>query len=112
MCITQDDDMDWQDEILNMGEIYRNSWLTLSAAKSVDGTGGLFSETNGEPIRYFAQGTQQCLYARWIFRKEDPDQPSTAKMVDPNTIYYPNLNEHLDMKTESTRYERDFPLSF
>ncbi|KAE8330200.1 heterokaryon incompatibility protein-domain-containing protein [Aspergillus sergii] len=49
LCIIQDDDIDWAREAASMASVYENAYITISAAKSRDSNGGLFSramETN------------------------------------------------------------------
>ncbi|KAE8314443.1 heterokaryon incompatibility protein-domain-containing protein [Aspergillus transmontanensis] len=49
LCIIQDDKDDWAREAANMASVYENAYITISATKSRDGNGGLFSraiETN------------------------------------------------------------------
>ena len=43
LCILQDNPDDWQIESAKMGDIYRNSFLTLAATASKNGQGGCFS---------------------------------------------------------------------
>jgi hypothetical protein len=44
LCIIQDDSVDWQIESSKMGQIYRDSYLTVCATLSANGKGGCFSE--------------------------------------------------------------------
>jgi hypothetical protein len=44
LCIIQDDSVDWQVESSKMGQIYRNSYLTVCPTLSANGKGGCFSE--------------------------------------------------------------------
>ncbi|KAK4448441.1 heterokaryon incompatibility protein-domain-containing protein [Podospora aff. communis PSN243] len=44
LCIIQDDEDDWRQEASNMASIYQNSFLVISATKSADAYGGLYSE--------------------------------------------------------------------
>ncbi|KAK7538092.1 heterokaryon incompatibility protein-domain-containing protein [Phyllosticta citribraziliensis] len=48
LCIIQDSGKDWDQEAKRMADIYQNSYLTLAATKSMDSTGGLFSEPGAE----------------------------------------------------------------
>jgi len=45
LCILQDDSEDWLREAPNMGNIYANSYCTISATFAKDATHGLFSQT-------------------------------------------------------------------
>lgn len=44
LCIIQDDKKDWEEEAMNMGTIYENAEIVLSAARSKDGGDGLFAK--------------------------------------------------------------------
>ncbi|KAK3293653.1 heterokaryon incompatibility protein-domain-containing protein [Chaetomium fimeti] len=44
LCIIQDDIEDWRHEAAQMGAVYRNSTLVISAAKSEGAYGGLYAE--------------------------------------------------------------------
>ncbi|KAB8205448.1 heterokaryon incompatibility protein-domain-containing protein [Aspergillus parasiticus] len=49
LCIIQDRESDWAREAANMASVYENAYITISATKSRDSNGGLFSrkmETN------------------------------------------------------------------
>lgn len=43
LCIIQDDEDDWRQESAKMASIYQGSYLTISATKSADANGGIFS---------------------------------------------------------------------
>ncbi|KAK7427782.1 hypothetical protein QQZ08_005720 [Neonectria magnoliae] len=45
LCIIQDDLRDWEVESAKMSAIYSNSYLTIAATKSPNGSGGLYTET-------------------------------------------------------------------
>ncbi|KAL3430190.1 heterokaryon incompatibility protein-domain-containing protein [Aspergillus tetrazonus] len=45
LCIIQNSKLDWEVESVKMGEIYRNSYLTIAASASAQSSGGCFSET-------------------------------------------------------------------
>ncbi|RYP68329.1 hypothetical protein DL771_006715 [Monosporascus sp. 5C6A] len=47
LCIVQDDPLDWRSESLKMADIYSNSYLTIAATGSAEGSGG-------------------CLFPRWV----------------------------------------------
>ena len=42
LCIIQDDPQDWEREASKMADVYRNSYLTISAAASADSSSGCF----------------------------------------------------------------------
>jgi hypothetical protein len=42
LCIIQNDEEDWEKEATNMGTIYENAQIVLSAARAKDGSDGLF----------------------------------------------------------------------
>ncbi|KAM7185866.1 HET domain containing protein [Naviculisporaceae sp. PSN 640] len=44
LCIIQDSDSDWRSEAAKMASVYSDAELVISAARSKDGTGGLFAE--------------------------------------------------------------------
>ncbi|KAF2963497.1 hypothetical protein GQX73_g10074 [Xylaria multiplex] len=44
LCIIQDSDEDWANESVKMAEIYANSFFTIAATRSRDGTGGCYSD--------------------------------------------------------------------
>ena len=44
LCIIQNDKKDWEEEAKNMGTIYENAEIVLSAARSKDGSDGLFTK--------------------------------------------------------------------
>jgi hypothetical protein len=44
LCIIQDSSSDWEREAAQMGDYYKNSWLTISAGMTKDGQKGLFGE--------------------------------------------------------------------
>jgi Heterokaryon incompatibility protein (HET) len=48
LCIIQNDVADWERESANMANIYQKSYLTLAAAASSSGAGGLFVDRDGE----------------------------------------------------------------
>jgi hypothetical protein len=48
LCIIQDNTADWERESGNMANIYQKSYLTLAAAASSSGSGGLFVDRDGE----------------------------------------------------------------
>ncbi|KOC17919.1 hypothetical protein AFLA70_70g003091 [Aspergillus flavus AF70] len=43
LCIIQDDKDDWAAEAANMASVYENAYITISATRSRDSNGGLFS---------------------------------------------------------------------
>ncbi|KAF1999328.1 HET-domain-containing protein [Amniculicola lignicola CBS 123094] len=69
LCIIQDDDADWRREGANMANIYHNSYLTLSAAKSADSSGGLFATSHPDFVSQSflvrdTEGQECCLHIR------------------------------------------------
>jgi hypothetical protein len=48
LCIIQDDDVDWNEQSALMKDIYGNSYLTIAATASKDGSGGLFVQRKNE----------------------------------------------------------------
>ena len=61
LCIVQDWAEDWETESAVMGDIYRNAFFTISAARAKDGTEGCFARRNPKANRpcklnlYFGQ---------------------------------------------------------
>ena len=52
LCIIQDDNADWQVQGAQMGSIYSNSHLTISAVRSSNADDGLFSAADSVPAAY------------------------------------------------------------
>jgi hypothetical protein len=78
LCIVQDDKNDWEKESAKMASIYKNSLLTIAAAKSIDSTGGCFSVVPLMGRTYEINGTDKearpfVIYAR----------PKVSNWVDP-----------------------------
>ncbi|OCK80045.1 HET-domain-containing protein [Lepidopterella palustris CBS 459.81] len=88
LCIVQDSDSDWRSEASKMASVYSDAELVISAARSKDGTGGLFakrsppyivtekarpvdlghkvftdSTSNGELVEYYARDAVR--HAQW-----------------------------------------------
>ncbi|KAI9737764.1 MAG: hypothetical protein M1834_009132 [Cirrosporium novae-zelandiae] len=67
LCIIQDSDEDWQKEAANMGQIYKNSFLTIQGAATVDCSEGFFtkrSQPAASPLRlrYSRLGDEPISY--------------------------------------------------
>jgi hypothetical protein len=102
LCIVQDDQQDWENEPLKMGDIYHNSHVTISATASENSLGGCClqsitssqavhftsdiaftgsgeSRTNGL-FRVFVRPTSQVANARGVLSVEPKSlQPSPLK---------------------------------
>ncbi|KAJ3527942.1 hypothetical protein NM208_g10456 [Fusarium decemcellulare] len=63
LCIIQDSAEDWKEQAAQMADIYQNSFLTLAATKSRDGSGGCFSETTSHYVAKLVPGYQD-IYVR------------------------------------------------
>lgn len=50
LCIVQDDTEDWAREAADMAKVYGNSYCTLAALSSVDGSGGCHLETQVQQV--------------------------------------------------------------
>jgi hypothetical protein len=50
LCIIQDNAEDWNIEAANMGNIYKNAYVTLAATASSCGAGGLFTERDSDVL--------------------------------------------------------------
>lgn len=44
LCIIQDNDEDWNEEAVKMGDIYAHAFLTIAATKSEDSSGGCYQD--------------------------------------------------------------------
>jgi Heterokaryon incompatibility protein (HET) len=49
LCIIQDSKQDWEIEAAQMASVYSNSYCTISASSSANGTGGCHSDPDSEP---------------------------------------------------------------
>ena len=83
LCIIQDDENDWRQEAARMASIYQGSYLTISATKSTDSNGGLFSEAPPKFKSYKlthldSNGQTQGIYARLHLTHQDPPIMSGA----------------------------------
>lgn len=56
LCIMQDDQTDVQEEIVDMADIYRNSWLTIAATGSSNADGGCIHSLTA-PLETTSDGT-------------------------------------------------------
>lgn len=65
LCIVQDDPLDWERESAKMAYIYKGAYLTLAATRSLDGSGGLFTETPDFEVQGVTpEGEDYVLYFR------------------------------------------------
>lgn len=60
LCIMQDDSADWERESAMMDQVYRNSYLTISASSSEDSYSGCFPKRTNE--FYISPGTKSLGY--------------------------------------------------
>jgi len=71
LCIVQDDTDDWERECIKMGSIYRNSFLTLAATASADGSGGMLRERHTSyhniPIQLAEPGPSVTIGSRPLY---------------------------------------------
>src|SRR5271154_7113046 len=51
LCIIQDSEDDWRHESAMMGEVYRNSWCTIAAARASNSNMGCYVDRNPVPLR-------------------------------------------------------------
>ncbi|KAH8598575.1 heterokaryon incompatibility protein-domain-containing protein, partial [Bisporella sp. PMI_857] len=56
LCVIQDDPLDWEKEAQAMGELYRNSYITIAAASSIDSNTGCFPQ--GKDAPYLSSASQ------------------------------------------------------
>ncbi|KAL2865283.1 HET domain-containing protein [Aspergillus lucknowensis] len=86
LCIIQDSRVDWETESVKMGEIYRNSYLTIAAAASAQSSGGCFSETipdgrleiQDPEFRDISIGVRDCQGAGKVDLKRDKERTIRA----------------------------------
>ena len=50
LCITQNDPLDWEAEASRMGDVYANSYLTVSALGDADDSTGCFSAAASDVV--------------------------------------------------------------
>ncbi|KAF5009909.1 hypothetical protein FDECE_3894 [Fusarium decemcellulare] len=85
LCIIQDSAEDWKEQAAQMADIYQNSFLTLAATKSRDGSGGCLSDTSSHYVAKLVPGYQD-IYVR----QRPPLFPDHWTQLDNNN--YPLLN--------------------
>jgi hypothetical protein len=74
LCILQDSQLDWEVESAKMGQYYKNSWLTISAGMSGDGTEGLLGKRSTHGLSHIRLKTSSNHH---VFIALDPIKPST-----------------------------------
>jgi hypothetical protein len=65
LCIVQDSPSDWDYASSQMATIYRNSFLTIAATRSTNGSGGFFFERNKDYTclrRYPISGSENNIF--------------------------------------------------
>jgi Heterokaryon incompatibility protein (HET) len=80
ICITQDSIADWQKEATQMSEVYKNSYVNITAAAAKDDTGGLFTYRHPETmfpsrfefVREIPPGLQQCENSQLVTLVANP----------------------------------------
>ncbi|KAH7186196.1 heterokaryon incompatibility protein-domain-containing protein [Fusarium flagelliforme] len=63
LCIIQDSSDDWKDQASKMADIYENSFITIAATKSKNGSGGCFAECEEKYLSKPVPG-YQGIYVR------------------------------------------------
>lgn len=103
LCIVQDDLEDWEIESANMASIYNNSYLTIAATKSRDGSGGFYSDTpdfevfgttpEGEPyLLFFRERIDHHIDVIGDHDETDGVEIDSNENYDrPTSVYYPLL---------------------
>ncbi|CZR60751.1 uncharacterized protein PAC_10647 [Phialocephala subalpina] len=81
LCIIQDDKQDWEREASTMGDVYMNSYLTISAANSTDSYTGCFPKRKDEP--YISSASLSLGYNSAI-RVPGPDTCTVGIPRDPD----------------------------
>jgi hypothetical protein len=86
LCIIQDDPLDWERESSTMGDVYLNSYITISAVNSTDSNSGCFPKRNEDS--YISPATVSLGYKTKI-QASGPDTCSLELMVEqrPTTIH-------------------------
>ncbi|KAM0261520.1 hypothetical protein ACHAQJ_002203 [Trichoderma viride] len=62
LCIIQDSRSDWEVESTRMGDIYRNSYITIAASASPGSFGGCFSKTIPDHCIVIQEATEPDVY--------------------------------------------------
>ncbi|KAL7945483.1 heterokaryon incompatibility domain-containing protein [Trichoderma barbatum] len=62
LCIIQDSRSDWEVESTKMGDIYRNSYITIAASASPGSFGGCFSKTTSDHCIGIKEAGQQDVF--------------------------------------------------
>lgn len=71
LCIVQDNTADWAAESATMADVYRNSYLTIAAAHSINDSYTLFPTQKLEKVVFSFATRQYCLYARFSLQHRD-----------------------------------------
>lgn len=73
LCIIQDCDEDWRAEANRMADVYRNSILTIAAAKGDNAHAGLFTAVRSDfDLRHISSVTEMGQLADVYFRRKIP----------------------------------------
>jgi hypothetical protein len=107
LCIIQDDVVDWETESRNMGNIYKNSTVTIAALKSKNGTGGcfvdedqaiIFTNPHGDSSIHASVAMRQCHeHDGWGYQNYNYDgtRPLFGRawtmqeeLLSPRVLYY------------------------
>ncbi|KAH7357594.1 heterokaryon incompatibility protein-domain-containing protein [Pyrenochaeta sp. MPI-SDFR-AT-0127] len=99
LCIIQDSLRDWETESSKMGSIYQNSYITISATNSGDGSAKCLSERR-KPVKIPYENTTKkefALRARKILDHHPTSSPGggPARPVGPLTFRAWALQEHV-----------------
>ncbi|KAF2498883.1 HET-domain-containing protein [Lophium mytilinum] len=94
LCIIQDDEKDWQHESSLMESIYANSFLTIAATASADGSGGCFQTVRPSiPVEVKSS----------IFGQDDSNRQTHQVYLRPQTT-------HEDLISKSPLFRRAWTL--
>ena len=105
LCIIQDDETDWVREAAQMGAVYTNAYLTLSAAASTDDSSGMFPDMDERmddvsPTPFLASDTHShgrpgiwnvVPDANWLESKQ-----SVAYALSSQCVFIPNKEKGLN----------------
>ncbi|KAF4472611.1 heterokaryon incompatibility [Fusarium albosuccineum] len=85
LCIIQDSDLDWQIESIKMADIYRNSFVTITAISSPDFRGGCFSPERLSDIclRIESDDFETLIAARYCYGEGEVTDIATFREAFP-----------------------------
>ena len=119
LCIIQDDRKDWERESATMGEVYKNSYLTISASDAHDSSSGFLQLRKSES--YVSPATTSLGYdtPRIISEGDACSISYFARSIQSGDIeriaslqffqeWMPGSQSHSPQRTEIGRFGKDF----